>query len=71
MASDRRDACRLRRRRRHGIRRRYRHRRKNESSDHSQTKKDAEELVCFHKNDPPLIVEKIVEDESNVLVIKV
>jgi hypothetical protein len=45
------------------------HRRENKGSDHRKTKKSMEKPGLFHKNDPPLIVEIIVEARRNALMI--
>jgi hypothetical protein len=47
--------------RRQGVRGRHRYRCENEGSDYCQTKENVNRLDCFHTDDPPLIVEIILE----------
>jgi hypothetical protein len=58
----------LRRRRGHGMYRSHRDGCNHERSNYGQTKKDMSKFDGFHKNDPPLIVEIIVELRSNRLM---
>ena len=46
---------------RQGVRGGHRYRCENEGGDYCQTKENVNKLDCFHTDDPPLIVEIILE----------
>ena len=62
------DACRPWRRRGQGIGRRSRNCRKDEGGNHNNAEQKVGKFGRFHKNDPPLIVEIILDLQSNRLM---
>jgi len=53
---------------RHGVGGRHGHRRQHQGRDHGGHKKDMGKFGRFHKHDPPLIVEIIVDVRGNRLM---